>query len=355
MIVKNERENLEELLPPLKYLFDEICIADTGSTDGTAEYAMSMGAKVTRAPWRDNFSWARNQSLGLCTARYVMWLDADDRIDPMDVWAIRLFLEKQIPEVCLFLWLVCTNEKPELTSECHQLRVFPNIPGMCWDRRRIHEQIITACEKYGVQKIYLPSRVYHIGYHKPSDTEGKYARNLRLLELEEEDGPVDIAHVFHVAQTLSGLGRSFEAYEKLTKLIAICGENEMAFAREAKGRAYILQQQILVDLTKKECVTLCEAGLAAAPWDDLARTVLAQRYYEIGDHAKARETIGPVIAKGGATSNHLPFSIVGTNQLAQEIWRVTEGVIPKPDKFLKAASDYIYSTKQYKERIAEPS
>ena len=81
MIVKNEERFLPGCLESVKALVDEMVIADTGSTDGTKEIAISFGAKVIDYPWRNDFSAARNESLRHATGDWILYLDADERID----------------------------------------------------------------------------------------------------------------------------------------------------------------------------------------------------------------------------------------------------------------------------------
>ncbi len=46
VIVKNEAHNLLPCLAPLRRLVDETVVIDTASTDGTAEIARQLGARV---------------------------------------------------------------------------------------------------------------------------------------------------------------------------------------------------------------------------------------------------------------------------------------------------------------------
>ena len=81
MIVKNEEGNLPACLASAADLVDEVVVVDTGSADRTKEVAARFGARVFDFPWIDDFAAARNEALRHATGDWILWLDADDRID----------------------------------------------------------------------------------------------------------------------------------------------------------------------------------------------------------------------------------------------------------------------------------
>ena len=89
MIVRNEERNLPSCLAGVAELVDEIIVVDTGSTDGTKEQAAKWDAKVFDFPWVDDFSAARNESLRHATGDWILWLDADDRLDAINCRRLR--------------------------------------------------------------------------------------------------------------------------------------------------------------------------------------------------------------------------------------------------------------------------
>ncbi len=84
MIVRDEEANLPRSLAPIACYFDEVVVVDTGSTDGTVSLAKQYGAKVSEIAWRNDFSYARNQSIDLASGDWIMWFDADNRIATHD-------------------------------------------------------------------------------------------------------------------------------------------------------------------------------------------------------------------------------------------------------------------------------
>lgn len=84
MIVKNEQDTLERCLQSVRDIVDEIVIVDTGSTDQSKEIAGKWISHVIDFEWIDNFAAARNFSFAKATMDYILWLDADDVLLPVD-------------------------------------------------------------------------------------------------------------------------------------------------------------------------------------------------------------------------------------------------------------------------------
>ena len=70
MIVRDEENFLPQCLASVRDSVDEIIVVDTGSTDRTIEIARSFGATVIEREWRNDFAWARNESIALATKRW---------------------------------------------------------------------------------------------------------------------------------------------------------------------------------------------------------------------------------------------------------------------------------------------
>lgn len=80
IIAYNEAEKVRATIHSVQWA-DEIIVVDSWSTDGTAEIAQELGAKVVQVKFQ-GFGELRNQALAACTHDWIFSLDADERCTP---------------------------------------------------------------------------------------------------------------------------------------------------------------------------------------------------------------------------------------------------------------------------------
>jgi len=95
MIVKDGAGTLERCLRSAAPFVDRILIGDTGSTDDTVRIALSFGAEVLSIPWEQDFAQARNRLLQQARCDWILYLDADEMLDPAGGARIRRLIERQ--------------------------------------------------------------------------------------------------------------------------------------------------------------------------------------------------------------------------------------------------------------------
>ena len=81
ILTKNEEKNIVDVIENAKKISDEILIVDSGSTDKTVELAEANGAKVVFRAWDNDFAAQRNFALEHVQTEWVLYLDADERIN----------------------------------------------------------------------------------------------------------------------------------------------------------------------------------------------------------------------------------------------------------------------------------
>jgi len=186
LIVKNEEKNIGECLKSAQGLADEIIITDTGSTDKTIEIAQSYGAKIEHFEWAKDFAAARNYSISKATSRWIIWLDADDRLPRKTVEELRELLSKETPDKVFYLVVCNSVDEGKTGVRFSQIRVFPNSPKISFEGR-IHEQILASVRKFKFAEVYLQQEVFHTGYGDPVLLKEKQRRNLELFKEEYPD------------------------------------------------------------------------------------------------------------------------------------------------------------------------
>lgn len=98
MIVKNEERTLPHCLPNLTPLVDEVIILDTGSSDGTIEYARQFTDYVYQSEWI-NTGACRTIADSYATSDYILTWDADLSLKPDELTKFKSLVSNLNPKV----------------------------------------------------------------------------------------------------------------------------------------------------------------------------------------------------------------------------------------------------------------
>jgi tetratricopeptide (TPR) repeat protein len=183
-------------------------VVDTGSIDDTVAIAQRAGAKVFTFPWCDDFSAARNESLGHASGDWILWIDGDDELQQRSPDTLRQ-LCAQLPADADGLWLeVRSAIDRDLDSRwvTRQWRVFRNHAGIRF-QGRIHEQ---ATLPRGEPKVILQEYISlrHWGYAAGEEAfRKKDERNTRLLLLSIAEEPDNPLHYYNLGRQRNFQGR----------------------------------------------------------------------------------------------------------------------------------------------------
>lgn len=80
VLTKNEEKNIVDCLESLSFC-NEIIVVDDNSQDRTVEIAKGMGATVLKHPLNNDFSKQRNYGLEMAKNDWVLFVDADERVN----------------------------------------------------------------------------------------------------------------------------------------------------------------------------------------------------------------------------------------------------------------------------------
>lgn len=228
MIVKDEAEFLRGCLESVEGIADEIIIVDTGSTDGTIDIAKEFTNNVFTYKWNDDFASARNEALKKANAKWILYLDADERLNVTDKDKFREFLAN-LDESIGGINCIIESEHYKLdgSSEIHRggyPRLFRNLgfPKINF-RGRVHEQISPSILEQGLSFINSDIKIIHLGYNRErSEMEKKVQRNYRLLLQHVKEEPTNGYAWYQLGQTLAQM-RLIDEAEKAINLAISCG------------------------------------------------------------------------------------------------------------------------------------
>lgn len=232
-IVKNEDDILELSLKNVKPHVDEIIVVDTGSTDNTVEVAKKYGAKVFSEKWRDDFSWARNQSLKHATSEWVLILDADEVLGDEDWRLLDLVIHSNRSEMYYLVQTTFSNEATVLDWKPNDLnfedgkkysgyfesplvRLFRNTPKIKF-LNAVHEHAYH--DDRTTTQLRTDVRIYHYGKFRSEERMQHKSELYHKIGLKKlEDMPNDAQAYYELAAQLMELGRydEVEAYFKKT-------------------------------------------------------------------------------------------------------------------------------------------
>jgi len=205
MIIKNEEKHLRDCLNGLKPLLEnlqsELIICDTGSTDNSVEIAKEFTDKVYQIEWRDDFAWARNQTLKRAKGKWYMVADGDEvYTDVQDI--IDFFKSGKHRKYN------CATTVRRNVFRGNEAEVANTFTGMCLFRMekdmrwvgKIHESM----QPMRLPKKDLKSETLHYGYDfEDKDSRvAKHERNIApLLEefekTQEKPKPRTILHLIN--------------------------------------------------------------------------------------------------------------------------------------------------------------
>lgn len=284
MITKNEEANLPECLESVKGLVDEIVIVDTGSSDRTKEIALGYGAKVFDYTWSDDFSAARNESLNHATGDWVLYLDADERIERSFHQKIRKLISSGKADAYLLNLRSKIGTRDDAQYHITPYpRLFRKIKGVYFVGT-VHEQITPQLVAVNARIQPTDIIIEHLGYAQADEVlKEKANRNYLLLMKQLETGINKGYVLYQTGQTELMLGKIDEGLNRLQQALAAGG-----FGKSVEANIH----SILADLNLRrgkldEALEECNKSLECAPGQSFAHIVRGEIFTRKGDYRSA--------------------------------------------------------------------
>jgi len=167
-VVRNEEALLPGSIQSVSDIADEIVVVDTGSSDGTRTLAQrTRKCRVATYNWCHDFSKVRNFGIKQCSKDWILYLDADERLDKQSAAAIKSAIDSAPGHIQAFGlhmvdyengWDHAPNMDPFFPSP--QVRLFYRAPSIQFEGK-VMESIVPSLERAKGGMDVLDARIQH--------------------------------------------------------------------------------------------------------------------------------------------------------------------------------------------------
>lgn len=257
MIVKNEQRYLAQCLASVKPIVDEMIVVDTGSTDHTIDIAQVFGATVHHFDWTGSFSDARNYAISKAAGKWILTMDADERISPRDYAAFCTMIREPLPgrdawsvpirnyshRAHIQGWTANDGSYPEEEQAdgwypAERVRLFPNDSRIRYEGV-VHELVEPALRQHGFTIHDAPIVAHHYGEIEglPDNLMEKQLHYFELGKQKLNKNPNDLVALSELAVQAGELERFDEELALWERLLALRPDTVEALF--GKGHALI--------------------------------------------------------------------------------------------------------------------
>ena len=285
MIVRDERQFVDDCLDSVEGVVHEVVVVDTGSVDGTLEKLRPRVDRLIELPWSHDFAAARNASLDAATGDWILVLDADERLRS----GSQMPLHDATEDPRALAWRLRLESRTARGQETVLLtRLFRRHPRVRYEGR-VHEQVTPALWRLMQEDprwrcdVLDGVTIDHLGYdpaHQPQ--EPKNRRNLELLlqmvHEEPENAYVHYKLFLQLGKHREGLGH----LQRAAKLVLSMPEQERQ------------RCEFAAELLTNACLLWIELGE-----NSLAATTAEWTLRNYPDHPATRLTLALALARLG--------------------------------------------------------
>lgn len=204
VICKDEQHHLHNFLSTIPYFIDDIVVVDTGSTDNTLDTFSLFTKNIYSYPWTHDYSAPRNFALSKVKTPWVLHLDPDEWLNPIDTVFIADMIEE---DAQAFIFMVNNYHHDQPPSISNAIRLFRHDARISY-KGIVHETVDDSLEALRYKLLASPFRIEHEGFLIPQQDIAKklgyyFHLNKKALAKDPND---DKAH-FNIA--LHYLNRGF--------------------------------------------------------------------------------------------------------------------------------------------------
>ncbi len=190
IIAHNERDRIEWPIRSVQGLVDEILVIDSGSTDGTQEFATSLGAKVIFHPF-DGFGPQKRFAEDQASHDIVLNLDADEWLsEPLRTELAVLLTQKSLPARSFKMRMTMVyphRDRPCFMADYHNYVRLYDRRATRFSPSLVHDEVPPTPDA-----IQLKAPAYHRSFRSLSHMVRKEVTYYNLQAREKKKSPLQI-------------------------------------------------------------------------------------------------------------------------------------------------------------------
>ena len=237
LIVKNEAGQIESCLKSIRPYVSEICVVDTGSTDGTPEIVKRFADKfeVYTGCNDENgliasFADARQRSFELATQPWLFWIDGDDEVrgaEHLEELVERHDKERDgNPALVLMPYEYSHDERGNVTCLHYRERLLTPADAFKWVGP-VHE--VLSPQAQNVQ-MFQTEQVKMVHRRAQSGKAIENGRNLRILKAHYENvGESDVRQLYYLGLEYGNVGDQAMAVKFHKRYVELSGWDDEKF------------------------------------------------------------------------------------------------------------------------------
>ena len=317
MIVKDGTTGLARCLRSVGGVVDRITIGDTGSTDDIHGIAAQFRANLIPVPWHQDFAEARNFVLAHAACDWILFLDADEMLDPSALREIpELLRDPAASAYDITAWNYVTDtgfrssgeqarSNPALLPETRgypayfpstNTRLFRRQSGIYFEHC-VHETVADRLSALGLKRKAAKFVIHHFGYvedsrAKRSQKETLYY-DLALKKVAQSSGN-------YQANLGAGIAELDHAKNAAGALLYFIKAMEL----DSRGASAWLYAGICLSRLGRHTDALAHLNrsLAIDAANVLTWSSLGDLYLQSNDHTRAHHAYARAIGQGDASS-----------------------------------------------------
>jgi tetratricopeptide (TPR) repeat protein len=287
LVVRNEEQRIAAAINSVRGIADQIVVVDTGSTDGTLAIARNLGARTLTEAWIDDWSAARNAAIAQATGDWILFIDADQRLDEHSGAEVTRIIQHDHPAGFLLRQLnYLSDASPANAIEHLTVRLFRNHPAIRY-RGAIHEQVVSIDRDFPLTLELCGVVLHHYGYESAATRLQKARRDLPMLDRAIAADPANAFHHYNLGIAYHTLQRYDEAGRALGHAVALA-EAASTLAGFVDTAEVVLAAIALEQGRVEDAAAACRRVLSRSPGAAEAWCTLGACALRLADAGAAR-------------------------------------------------------------------